>query len=44
MTVRVAIGGKSWKEGSRAPSQTIRLSPTGIAYDAATGKKLPSDL
>lgn len=44
VTVRVAIGGKGWKEGSRAPSQTIRLSPGGIAFDAETGKKLPSDL
>ncbi|WP_372412077.1 hypothetical protein [Streptomyces luteireticuli] len=42
--VRVAIGGKSWKEGSRATSRTIRLSPTGVAYDGETGEKLPSDL
>ncbi|MEV7471698.1 hypothetical protein AB0O20_35170 [Streptomyces kronopolitis] len=44
VTVRVAIGGKGWKEGTRATSRTIRLSPTGAAYDAATGKRLPSDL
>ncbi|MEU1918353.1 hypothetical protein [Streptomyces massasporeus] len=44
VTVRVAIGGKAWKEGSRADSQTVRLSPTGVAYDAETGEKLPSDL
>ncbi|MFJ2876565.1 hypothetical protein [Streptomyces sp. NPDC087298] len=44
VTVRVAIGGKSWKEGTRAMSRTIRLSPTGVAYDAATGERLPSDL
>ncbi|MFJ5899745.1 hypothetical protein ACIQFZ_30800 [Streptomyces sp. NPDC093064] len=44
VTVRVAIGGKNWKEGMRAFSRTVRLSPTGIAYDAETGKQLPSDL
>ncbi|WLW53241.1 hypothetical protein [Streptomyces sp. YU58] len=44
VTVHVAIGGRTWKEGSRAASQTVRLSPTGIAYDAQTGDKLPSDL
>ncbi|WP_406255245.1 hypothetical protein [Streptomyces chartreusis] len=44
VTVRIAIGGRTWKEGSRAGSRTIRLSPTGVAYDADTGKKLPSDL
>ncbi|MGI5455882.1 hypothetical protein ACQEWB_22410 [Streptomyces sp. CA-249302] len=44
VTVHVAIGGRTWKEGSRAVSQTIRLSPTGIAYDAESGEKLPSDL
>lgn len=44
ITVRVAVGGRNWKEGSRATSRTIRLSPTGLAYDADTGKKLPSDL
>ncbi|RPE41960.1 hypothetical protein EDD90_5060 [Streptomyces sp. Ag109_O5-1] len=44
VTVHIAIGGRTWKDGSRAASQTIRLSPTGIAYDAQTGEKLPSDL
>lgn len=44
VTVRVEVGGKNWKEGARPPSRTIRLSPTGIAYDAETGKQLPSDL
>ncbi|MFJ2477977.1 hypothetical protein ACIOWI_34270 [Streptomyces sp. NPDC087659] len=44
VTVRVVIGGKNWKEGSRAPSRMVRLSPTGVAFDAETGKKLPSDL
>ncbi|GAB2896903.1 hypothetical protein GCM10027074_75380 [Streptomyces deserti] len=44
VTVRVAVGGKSWKEGERASSRTVRLSPTGIAYDAETGQRLPSDL
>ncbi|WP_121751244.1 hypothetical protein [Streptomyces sp. E2N166] len=44
VTVRVAIGGKDWKEGARAESRSIRLSPSGTAYDADTGKPLPSDL
>ncbi|MFE0790414.1 hypothetical protein ACFW3V_32195 [Streptomyces mutabilis] len=44
VTIRVAIGGKGWKEGARAESRTIRLSPTGTAYDAESGKRLPSDL
>ncbi|MEU4878312.1 type IV secretion system DNA-binding domain-containing protein [Streptomyces sp. NPDC021608] len=44
VTVRVAVGGRTWKQGVRAPSQTIRLSPTGIAYDAESGRQLPSDL
>lgn len=44
VTVRVAVGGKSWKDGTRATSRDIRLSPTGVAYDADTGEKLPSDL
>jgi hypothetical protein len=44
VTVRVAVGGKTWKEGARADSRTVRLSPTGVAYDAETGEKLPSDL
>ncbi|QUC56018.1 hypothetical protein IOD14_03990 [Streptomyces sp. A2-16] len=44
ITVRVSVGGKTWKTGTRAQSRTIRLSPTGDAYDAETGTKLPSDL
>ncbi|MFF7558246.1 hypothetical protein ACFZA9_35740 [Streptomyces olivaceus] len=44
VTVRVAIGGKDWKEGARAESRTIRLSPSDTAVDADTGKQLPSDL
>ncbi|GLP67688.1 hypothetical protein TUSST3_43100 [Streptomyces sp. TUS-ST3] len=44
ITVRVSVGGKTWKDGARAQSRTIRLSPTGVAYDAETGTKLPSDL
>ncbi|MFF9607674.1 hypothetical protein ACF1GY_36340 [Streptomyces sp. NPDC014684] len=44
VTVRVAVGGKSWKKGMAPYSRTVRLSPTGIAYDAETGAKLPSDL
>lgn len=44
VTVRIAVGGRTWKEGARAESRDIRLSPTGIAFDAQTGEKLPSDL
>jgi hypothetical protein len=44
VTVQIAVGGRTWKEGSRATSRSIRLSPTGIAYDAETGEKLPSDI
>ncbi|MFE9499799.1 hypothetical protein [Streptomyces collinus] len=44
LTVRIAVGGKSWKKGMAPYSRTVRLSPTGIAYDAKTGEKLPSDL
>ncbi|GEK04492.1 hypothetical protein [Streptomyces sp. 1-11] len=44
VTVRVAVGGKTWKEGMAPHSRTVRLSPTGIAYDAETGEKLPSNL
>ncbi|MET8129895.1 hypothetical protein ABZV67_38520 [Streptomyces sp. NPDC005065] len=40
VTVRIAVGGKSWKPNSRAVSRTVRLSPTGIAYDAETGEQL----
>ncbi|MEU0670903.1 hypothetical protein ABZ508_34365 [Streptomyces lavendulocolor] len=41
VTVRVAVGGDTWKGGARAASRTIRLSPTGAAYDGETGKRLP---
>ncbi|WP_405575555.1 hypothetical protein OG317_36630 [Streptomyces sp. NBC_01167] len=45
VTVRVSVGGKNWKgKETRAHSRTVRLSPTGVAYDAQTGKRLPSDL
>ncbi|MEU3550667.1 hypothetical protein [Streptomyces longwoodensis] len=44
VTVRVAVGGKTWKEGERAQSRTLRLSPTGVVYDADSGQRLPSDL
>ncbi|QNP67973.1 hypothetical protein [Streptomyces genisteinicus] len=44
VTVRVAIGGRKWVKGVKAPSRMIRLSPTGVAYDAETGERLPSDL
>ncbi|MEV4441077.1 hypothetical protein AB0K09_19060 [Streptomyces sp. NPDC049577] len=44
VTVRATVGGKSWHEGTKPSTQTVRLSPTGIAYDAETGQRLPSDL
>jgi hypothetical protein len=44
VTVRVSVGGRTWKEGARAASREIRLSPTGVAFDAETGERLPSDL
>ncbi|WP_326658758.1 hypothetical protein [Streptomyces canus] len=43
ITVRIAVGGKTWKNGARAQTRTIRLSPTGIAYDGETGERLPRD-
>ncbi|MER6288457.1 hypothetical protein [Streptomyces sviceus] len=43
ITVNIAVGGKTWKEGARAQSRKIRLSPTGVAYDVDTGERLPSD-
>ncbi|MFJ6393940.1 hypothetical protein ACIQJT_40915 [Streptomyces sp. NPDC091972] len=43
ITVHIAVGGKTWKEGARAQSRTVRLSPTGVAYDGDTGERLPSD-
>ncbi|MGA5135138.1 hypothetical protein ACPCTO_35710 [Streptomyces olivoreticuli] len=44
VTVQIAIGGKSWKDGAQGTLRSVRLSPTGVAYDATTGEKLPSDL
>ncbi|MFD8573481.1 hypothetical protein [Streptomyces sp. NPDC059639] len=44
VTVRIAVGGRKWKEGSRAQSMTVRLSPTGAAFDGDSGKRLPSNL
>ncbi|KIF72745.1 hypothetical protein QR77_41415 [Streptomyces sp. 150FB] len=44
VTVQVAVGGKTWQKGSPGIVRTIRLSPTGISYDAETGHQLPSDL
>ncbi|MEU5430915.1 hypothetical protein AB0H73_35655 [Streptomyces olivoreticuli] len=44
VTVQIAIGGKAWKEGAPGTLRSVRLSPTGVAYDAKTGEKLPSDL
>ncbi|MFE4778044.1 hypothetical protein [Streptomyces sp. NPDC056713] len=44
VTVRIAVGGRKWKEGSRAQSMTVRLSPTGAAFDGDSGKRLPSSL
>ncbi|MET9366100.1 hypothetical protein ABZX93_35090 [Streptomyces sp. NPDC006632] len=45
VTVRITIGGKSWQSSaSRGFSKEVRLSPSGVAYDAATGEKLPNHL
>ncbi|MGP3683159.1 hypothetical protein ACTVZO_00230 [Streptomyces sp. IBSNAI002] len=41
VTVRIEIGGKNWKQGEKGTFRTIRLSPTGEAFDADTGNKLP---
>ncbi|MEU3634531.1 hypothetical protein AB0F34_28885, partial [Streptomyces fradiae] len=41
VTVRVAVGGKTWKEGTTGTARTIRFSPSGTAVDAETGKSLP---
>lgn len=41
LTVRLEIGGTSWKEGTPGTVRTVRLSPTGVAYDAETGDELP---
>ncbi|MER6441296.1 hypothetical protein ABT275_33665 [Streptomyces sp. NPDC001185] len=43
VTVRVAVGGRAWTENSRGYSKMVRLSPTGVAYDADSGDQLPSD-
>ncbi|MEU1407839.1 hypothetical protein ABZ471_36880 [Streptomyces sp. NPDC005728] len=43
VTVRIAVGGKRWHEGMAPYSRTVRLSPTGVAYDAKTGHRLPED-
>lgn len=42
VTVRVEIGGDNWTPGTETESREIRLSPYGTAYDAKTGKALPS--
>ncbi|WP_411575168.1 hypothetical protein [Streptomyces fradiae] len=41
VTVRVAVGGKTWKEGATGTARTIRFSPSGTAVDPETGKSLP---
>ncbi|MER5888675.1 hypothetical protein ABT160_33025 [Streptomyces sp. NPDC001941] len=40
VSVRVLIGGPTWKRGAPLETRTVRLSPTGMAYDADTGKVL----
>ncbi|GGZ29465.1 hypothetical protein GCM10010327_69690 [Streptomyces nitrosporeus] len=42
VTARVEIGGDNWTPGSATESREIRFSPYGTAYDAKTGKALPS--
>ncbi|MFD3941787.1 hypothetical protein [Streptomyces sp. NPDC058579] len=42
VTVKVTIGGKAWTQGAHTPTREIRLSPTGVAFDAATGDELAS--
>lgn len=44
VTVRIEIGGRKWKRNSPATSKTVRLSPTGTAYDAENGNELPPDI
>ncbi|MCF3960465.1 hypothetical protein [Streptomyces fuscigenes] len=44
VTVKVAVGGKTWHDGSSGIVRTVRLSPSGVAYDAESGRQLPSDL
>ncbi|MFE9222766.1 hypothetical protein ACFYN3_41645, partial [Streptomyces lavendulae] len=41
VTVQIEVGGASWKEGTKGTIRKIRLSPSGVAYDAETGAKLP---
>ncbi|MFB9594048.1 hypothetical protein [Streptomyces racemochromogenes] len=41
VTVQIEIGGASWKEGSQGTVRKVRFSPTGVAYDAETGQRLP---
>ncbi|MFD8263691.1 hypothetical protein ACFV19_33455 [Streptomyces griseoluteus] len=44
VTVQIQVGGRTWADGKQATARTVRLSPSGIAYDDATGERLPSDL
>lgn len=41
VTVQIEIGGRSWQEGGKGTTRTVRLSPTGVAYDVDTGAQLP---
>ncbi|MFF6946925.1 hypothetical protein ACFZAS_43445, partial [Streptomyces lavendulae] len=41
VTVQIEVGGASWKEGTQGAIRKIRLSPSGVAYDAETGEQLP---
>lgn len=41
VTVQIEIGGATWKDGAKGTVRKIRLSPSGVAYDAETGEKLP---
>ncbi|MFJ8692868.1 hypothetical protein [Streptomyces roseolilacinus] len=43
VTVQVAVGGTTWKEGGTGIVRTVRLSPTGTAVDARTGKSVLPD-
>ncbi|MGW9411998.1 hypothetical protein [Streptomyces diastaticus] len=42
VTVRIEVGGKRWQEGAPGTIRTVRLSSTGTAVDADTGKRLPT--
>lgn len=42
VAVDIEIGGKTWKEGARGTVRSIRFSPSGVAYDAGTGQRLPA--